>query len=96
MRKSKILNVIILLLIVAFLFFGTNITKKSNEENKFVILEEAIIRGAIQCYAIEGFYPPNIEYLESNYGLIIDHEKYYVSYIAFASNIIPEIKVFLK
>lgn len=72
-----------------------NAHKKSDEES-YSILSDAIIRSAVQCYAIEGFYPPNIEYLESNYGLLVDHDKYFVSYNVFASNIIPEVQVFLK
>jgi hypothetical protein len=69
--------------------------RKSGEESH-KILSDAIIRSAVQCYAIEGFYPPDIEYLENNYGLLVDHNKYFVSYSVFASNIIPEVQVFLK
>jgi hypothetical protein len=72
-----------------------NAQRKSNEES-YNILSDAIIRSAVQCYAIEGFYPPDIEYLENNYGLLVDHNKYFVSYSVFASNIIPEVQVFLK
>ena len=72
-----------------------NAKRKSDEEN-YKILSDAIIRSAVQCYAIEGFYPPDIEYLENNYGLLVDHNKYFVSYNVFASNIIPEVQIFLK
>ena len=72
-----------------------NAQRKSNEES-YNILSDAIIRSAVQCYAIEGFYPPDIGYLENNYGLLVDHNKYFVSYSVFASNIIPEVQVFLK
>ena len=50
-------------------------------------------RACIQCYAIEGRYPPSVEYLEENYGIQIDHDKYNVFYDGFASNIMPEITV---
>lgn len=72
-----------------------NAQRKSSEEN-FNILSDAIIRSAVQCYAIEGFYPPDIEYLENNYGLLVDHDKYIISYSVFASNIMPEVEVFIK
>lgn len=72
-----------------------NAKNNSNEES-YKILSDAIIRSAVQCYAIEGFYPPDIEYLEENYGLLVDHDKYVVSYSVFASNIIPEVIVFKK
>lgn len=32
-------------------------------------LRKAITRACIQCYAIEGRYPPSVEYLEENYGI---------------------------
>ena len=56
-------------------------------------LRKAITRACIQCYAIEGRYPPGVEYLEENYGIQIDHDKYNVFYDGFASNIMPEITV---
>ena len=58
-------------------------------------LRKAITRACIQCYAIEGRYPPSVEYLEENYGIQIDHDKYNVFYDGFASNIMPEITVIL-
>lgn len=70
--------------------------ENNNNEESYKILSDAIIRSAVQCYAIEGFYPPDIEYLEENYGLLVDHDKYVVSYSVFASNIIPEVIVFKK
>ena len=72
-----------------------NAQNKSNEES-YKILSDAIIRSAVQCYAIEGFYPPDVKYLEENYGLLVDHEKYFVNYSVFASNIIPDVEVFKK
>ncbi|NLL59896.1 MAG: hypothetical protein GX243_03510, partial [Tissierellia bacterium] len=80
---------------VYFYMAVDNAHKKSDEEGHR-ILSDAIIRSAVQCYAIEGFYPPDIEYLENNYGLLVDHDKYFVSYRVFASNIIPEVDVFIK
>ena len=56
-------------------------------------LRKAITRACIQCYAIEGRYPPSVEYLEENYGIQIDHDKYNVFYDGFASNIMPDITV---
>ena len=58
------------------------------------VLDQAIRRATIQCYAIEGRYPPSVEYLEEHYGLSIDREKYYVFYDGWASNIMPDITVF--
>jgi len=59
-------------------------------------IRDAIRRSALQCYAVEGVYPPNLAYLEDNYGLQINTEDFYVSYEAFASNLPPNVKVVAK
>ena len=46
-----------------------------------------------RCYAIEGRYPPSIEYLEEHYGVMINRKKYNVFYDGFASNVMPDITV---
>lgn len=94
--KFQFFSVIVFALMVIYLLFGINSAQKGTDEEKHMILADAINRSAVQCYAIEGFYPPNIEYLEKNYGLIVDYDKYVVSYSVFASNIMPQIEVFLK
>lgn len=56
-------------------------------------LRKAITRACVQCYAIEGRYPPSVEYLTQGYGVQIDEEQYYVFYSGFASNLMPDITV---
>ena len=95
-NASKFISVIIIIMLIVYLYMAVdNAERKSNEES-YKTLSDAIMRSAVQCYAIEGFYPPDINYLENNYGLLVDHNKYFVSYNVFASNIIPDVQVFLK
>lgn len=56
-------------------------------------LRKAITRACVQCYAIEGRYPPSMEYLAQRYGVQIDESQYYVFYSGFASNLMPDITV---
>ncbi|MDD3251527.1 MAG: hypothetical protein PHV18_03100 [Lachnospiraceae bacterium] len=56
-------------------------------------LQAAMTRASVQCYAIEGRYPPSAQYLEEEYGVSIDRDHYAVFYHGFASNIMPEITV---
>lgn len=56
-------------------------------------LEEAVRRSAVACYAAEGIYPPDLEYLEEHYGLQVDRERYTVVYEIFASNLMPDVTV---
>ena len=56
-------------------------------------LEDAVRRSAVACYAAEGIYPPDLEYLEEHYGIQVDRERYTVVYEVFASNLIPDVTV---
>ena len=67
-----------------------------NTEYQMEQVESAIQRSLNLCYAQEGFYPAQLEYLIEHYGLIVDDRLYYVSYKSFASNIRPDISVFRK
>ena len=63
-----------------------------DEESERAI-KAAVERCAIQCYVVEGAYPPSLAYLEENYGLQINKKEFYVSYDIFASNVPPAVKV---
>ena len=63
------------------------------ETERAANLQAAMTRASVQCYAIEGRYPPNVQYLEEEYGVSIDRDHYAVFYNGFASNIMPEITV---
>lgn len=95
-NNFKFISIIIIIVLIVYMYIAVDNAQRKSDEESYNILSDAIIRSAVQCYAIEGFYPPDIEYLENNYGLLVDHNKYFVSYSVFASNIIPEVQVFLK
>jgi hypothetical protein len=50
----------------------------------------------VHCYAAEGIYPPDLEYLQENYGLQVDTDNFVVDYRPFASNLMPDITVLPK
>ncbi len=56
-------------------------------------IRTAIEQSALQCYAVEGVYPPNLAYLQDHYGLQVNTADYYVTYEAFASNLAPNVIV---
>ena len=56
-------------------------------------LENSLRRAAVACYAAEGIYPPDLEYLEEHYGIQVDEARYTVAYDVFASNMMPDITV---
>lgn len=82
--------------VIAILIVGVFRFEAMSDMQNIDLLRQSTKKAMVQCYAIEGRYPPKIEYLEENYGLIYDHEKYYVEYDVFASNVMPNVDVFEK
>lgn len=58
--------------------------------------ENAVKRAVLTCYALEGAYPENYDYLEENYGISVNTDRYIIHYEIFASNIMPDISVLVR
>ena len=89
-------------ILISALFFAAVLTlflqsvdrlRERTQADRLNALTDAIHRASVQCYSIEGRYPPSVEYLEEHYGIVIDHERYNVFYDGWASNIMPDITV---
>lgn len=81
---------------LALFFMGTGALFQTNEAERLQAVEQSVRRAAVHCYAVEGVYPPSLDYLESRYGLSVDHGRYVVDYRCFASNLPPDITVLAK
>ena len=57
------------------------------------LLEDALQQAVVSCYATEGRYPADLEYLIEHYGVQLDREQYLVVYDIFADNIRPRVRV---
>lgn len=98
--KNSILAAILMptVCVAVLLFFLSGISNVSHsrdgeEERR---LEDAIRRNAVACYAAEGMYPPDLEYLEEHYGIQINRERFDVIYQPIAENLMPDITVIEK
>lgn len=80
-------------IIILYSFIAMDRFGRRSDTNYTDSIKQAILRTSAHCYALEGSYPPSLEYMEENYGLILDHEKYSYVYDIFASNIRPEVEV---
>jgi hypothetical protein len=85
----------IMLFLIALLFFVFAVSEIAGKsENEGIRLtEEGIRRAAVQCYALEGVYPSDFEYLKEHYAVRPDESKYIIYYTYTASNLMPEIDV---
>ena len=57
------------------------------------LVEENVRRAAVQCYALEGAYPQDFDYLAERYGVAVDESRCRVDYIYIGSNLMPDITV---
>ena len=74
-------------------FTGLSNLQNGHSEEGRLQLEDSVRRAAVTCYAVEGIYPPDLEYLQEHYGIQIDETNYAVFYEVFASNMMPDITV---
>ena len=97
-RKPGLVRGLVISLIVFFalVYGGVSLFRGVGEKSSQAqteLVRSAVRRAAVTCYAVEGAYPTTLEYLKDHYGLVFDEENYFVFYDAFASNIMPEIRV---
>ena len=93
MKRRSILT----LLAVALLFLSAvSRLEEGRRAEGAKQLEAALRRTAVSCYAAEGFYPPDVAYMQEHYGLRFDRESYVVYYQLTASNWMPDITVLEK
>lgn len=97
MRNNTLFRAIIFFLVM-LIFFGTALGRlqESQQAQGQILLEDAVRKSAVACYASEGFYPPSVAYLQEHYGLQWNSKKYIIHYEIFASNLMPEITIISK
>ena len=92
-NKKDVASVLIFIaLILAFVLLVNNITNK-NSGRELQIVRDAVKNAALTCYAVEGMYPDDLNYLIEHYNLSYNKDRYIVYYEPLASNVIPSIKV---
>lgn len=89
----KLFSIVLVLSFLFFFFQGVNTVDKTTSEEQAKSLEQAIQRSIVQCYAVEGTYPPNLDYLKEHYGIFYDYDLFYVDYTTIGSNIMPDITI---
>ena len=92
LKAAGFLAAVVVLVFLVYLGLGS--LSATQEEKQIGIVEDAIIKAAVQCYALESQFPPSLQYLVDNYGLTLDEKKYIYHYRTIGSNMTPEIKVF--
>ena len=93
-RKSHLLKPLFLVLCFVVLM-GLFITGLQRFNESTVVrqkesLEKAIVRDIAECYALEGVYPPSLNYMKAHYGLTYDETMFFVDYRPIGGNLYPD------
>lgn len=91
--RLTVLSVILFALIVAWFMISVGNAGSAADKKRTESVYSTVMNGAVLCYSIEGEYPPDLDYLTENYGVIIDSDKYVVDYRYFGANIRPTVTV---
>lgn len=95
-KKSRgyLAYLIIPLFIVAFWLIVSSVDESTISRQKDS-LENALNRDIVHCYAVEGYYPPSLEYIKEHYGLSYNEELFFVDYHPIGGNIRPDVTVLI-
>ena len=93
MKKRHLL---VLFAVLLLFLLAVSRLETGREARDLQQLEDAVRRTAVTCYALEGFYPPDLDYMRRHYALHYDSQRYLVHYEVFADNLMPDITVLEK
>jgi hypothetical protein len=93
-RLKPFLFIVLVLALFLFIWWMAGALQLNHDQEEMKIVREAIIRATVECYSLESRYPPSLDYLEENYGLALNHDKYVIHYRVIGKNIMPDIRLF--
>ena len=93
MNRKDVIKLLLIAAVLVGAVFLVNRVSSAQETAETEIVRNAVKNAALTCYAVEGAYPDDIEYLREHYRLAYDEDQYLITYDAFASNMIPDIWV---
>ena len=93
--KKWMSHLLLACIIIYFSNAVSNLQQDHSAQDK-AQLQDALTRAAVTCYAAEGVYPPDLDYLTEHYGIQINDDLYIVKYEVIASNLMPDITVLEK
>lgn len=91
--ESVNFSVVFFIGIIALFLFGISFIASTSKKDQKQILTDAVSKDIIHCYAVEGYYPPSLKYIEDHYGLTYDKERYIVDYVPIGDNIMPSVTI---
>ena len=99
-RRKKItsfhIGITLFAAILVLFLYGISYVGASTGDRQEASLINAMERNIVHCYALEGFYPPSLSYMEEHYGLTYDENMFIVDYQPIGTNIYPDFTIIRK
>ena len=92
-NRGLVIAGLVFLLLALLFVLTTALSARQNAARETEVLDRALRRAIVTCYAVEGRYPPSLDYIDENYGVSVDETRYVVFYDAFAANVMPTVRV---
>ena len=86
-------SVFFFVIIIAVFLIGISFIASTSSKDQKQVLTDAVNKDIIHCYAVEGYYPPSLAYIEDHYGLTYDKSRYLVDYVPVGDNIMPSVTI---
>lgn len=94
MSGKKIVAIVLaMVLLLAGTVAAINSMVSAGDAGEVRMVQDAVKNAALTCFAVEGAFPYELDYLRDHYGLAYDEETYFVVYDVFDPNIMPIIQV---
>lgn len=90
---NLIISVLLFLAVTGIFLLGTSTVERRTDAQAMEHLEQALGRGIIHCYSMEGAYPESLQYLKDHYGLTYDEDRFFVDYQVLGSNLLPDVTI---
>lgn len=95
-NKRALLQVALFLAVFGVVIWGIRDVSRGSSEQEITNLEQAVHKDMVLCYALEGFYPSSVEYMEEHYGLTYDKNRFVIDYEITGSNLMPDVMIVEK
>jgi len=92
-KRRDIAALAVFVAIVLVFCLAVDKVTSASDGAELKLVRDAVKNAALTCYAVEGAYPEDLEYLREHYQLAYDEERFLVTYIPFAPNVIPTIYI---
>lgn len=88
-----LLPICLTLVLLVLVVYAVHSTQRQMAAESLRLTEESVRRAAVQCYALEGAYAMDLQYLIDHYGIRPDTNRFIIHYQFVGDNILPDITV---